>query len=203
MRDLRNGSIVKNVTRASARKLWHYAISAKEANELDPSQVRWQGDIGLWRKTLKGGAMRFDLVQRRDNDLRVFYGVTEDGIHGAWRRLIEAEERQPGLMPVVVSEEPALPAPMPADGNPLELMPPLEPAEVAPVVEAIAELEIPAEAGAEPAEPAASPARRGRGGTTRKTTTKKAAAKKSGSRATKKVAEPAPRRRRKPAASDN
>jgi PHP family Zn ribbon phosphoesterase len=28
MRDLRNGNIVKNVTRASARRLWHYAITA-------------------------------------------------------------------------------------------------------------------------------------------------------------------------------
>jgi len=89
MRDLRNGSVVKNVTRSSARKLWHYAISAKESGALNPSHVTWLGDIGLWRRTHKGGATRYDLVQRADGEMRVFYGVTEDGIHGAWRRLIE------------------------------------------------------------------------------------------------------------------
>ncbi len=89
MRDLRNGSVVKNVTRTSARKLWHYAISAKESGALNPSHVSWQGDIGLWRKTHKGGTTRYDLVQRVDGEMHVYYGVTEDGIHGAWRRLIE------------------------------------------------------------------------------------------------------------------
>src|SRR5713226_8084827 len=94
MRDLRNGSVVKNVTRTSARKLWHYAISAKESGALNPSHVSWQGDIGLWRKTHKGGTTRYDLVQRVDGEMHVYYGVTEDGIHGAWRRLIEAEDRR-------------------------------------------------------------------------------------------------------------
>jgi hypothetical protein len=93
MRDLRNGSVVKNVTRSSARRLWHYAISAKEAGALNPSAVTWNGTIGLWRKTHKGGQTRFDLVQRTDDGLRVYYGVTEDGIHGPWRKLVEADER--------------------------------------------------------------------------------------------------------------
>jgi len=94
MRDLRNGSVVKNVTRSSARKLWHYAISAKESGALNPEHVSWQGEVGLWRKTHKGGTTRYDLVQRGDGEMRVFYGVTEDGIHGAWRRLVEAEDRR-------------------------------------------------------------------------------------------------------------
>lgn len=94
MRDLRNGSVIKNVTRSSARKLWHYAISAKESGALNPTHVSWQGDIGLWRKTHKGGTTRYDLVQRVDGEMHVYYGVTEDGIHGAWRRLIEAEDQR-------------------------------------------------------------------------------------------------------------
>ncbi|MGH2521958.1 MAG: hypothetical protein ACRDH2_05585, partial [Anaerolineales bacterium] len=94
MRDLRNGSVVKNVTRASARKLWHYAISAKESGELKPETVTWRGDLGLWRKTRKGGAIRYDLVQRTDEGLRVYYGVTEDGIHGPWKRLVDEEEKK-------------------------------------------------------------------------------------------------------------
>jgi hypothetical protein len=109
MRDLRNGSVVKNVTRSSARKLWHYAISAKESGALNPEHVSWQGDVGLWRKTHKGGATRYDLVQRGEGELRVYYGVTEDGIHGVWRRLLEAEERRAAqLAPVGV----------PANGQP-------------------------------------------------------------------------------------
>ena len=108
-RDLRNGSVVKNVTRSSARKLWHYAISAKESGALNPEHVSWQGDVGLWRKTHKGGATRYDLVQRGEGGLRVYYGVTEDGIHGVWRRLLEAEERRTGVL---------APAGMPANGQP-------------------------------------------------------------------------------------
>jgi hypothetical protein len=113
MRDLRNGSVVKNVTRSSARKLWHYAISAKESGALNPEHVTWQGDIGLWRKTQKGGTTRFDLVQRGDGEMRVYYGVTEDGIHGAWRRLIEAEDRRSPESAASVAElvAPLAPAP--------------------------------------------------------------------------------------------
>ena len=103
MRDLRNGSVVKNVTRTSARKLWHYAITAREAGPLNPNLVTWQGDIGLWRKTHKGGQTRYDLVQRSAGELRVFYGVTEDGIHGPWRKLVEQDERlQPPQAPLLL-----------------------------------------------------------------------------------------------------
>jgi hypothetical protein len=92
LRDLRNGSIVKNVTRASARKLWHYAITEQESGKLDPAAVTWHGDLGLWKKTTKGGVTRYDLVQRLDGELRVYYGVTEDGIHGEWKTLVGGEE---------------------------------------------------------------------------------------------------------------
>jgi len=92
MRDLRNGNVVKNVTRASARKLWHYAISEREAGPPDPAQVVWHGDLGLWKKTHKGGVTRYDLVQRSDGEPRIFYGVTEDGIHGEWKSVVGGEE---------------------------------------------------------------------------------------------------------------
>lgn len=107
MRDLRNGSVVKNVTRSSARKLWHYAITAREAGALNPHTVTWQGDIGLWRKTHKGGQTRYDLVQRTPDDLRVFYGVTEDGIHGPWRKLVEADERSQAPVAPLLSDAPS------------------------------------------------------------------------------------------------
>ena len=84
MRDLRNGNVVKNVTRSSARRLWHYAISEHESSPVQPEQVQWRGDIGLWKRYKRGG-MRHDLVQRANGELRVYYGVTYDGM-AAWQR---------------------------------------------------------------------------------------------------------------------
>ena len=50
------------------------------------------GDLGLWRKYRRGGRMRYDLVQRdAEGNLHVYYGVTEDGIHGEWKKLVEGE----------------------------------------------------------------------------------------------------------------
>jgi len=93
MRDLRNSNVVKNVTRASARKLWHYAISQREAGPLDPTSVAWYGDIGVVKKVHKGDAVRYDLVQRlADGDLRVYYGVTDDGVHGEWKNVVGGDE---------------------------------------------------------------------------------------------------------------
>src|SRR4029079_15056417 len=39
LRDLRNGNTVKNVTRSSARRLWHYAISQHESNPMKADKV--------------------------------------------------------------------------------------------------------------------------------------------------------------------
>lgn len=85
MRDLRNGNVVKNVTRSSARRLWHYAITEKESNPVQPDKVEWRGDIGLWKRYKRGGTVRYDLVQRVNGELRVYYGVTDDGMHGPWQ----------------------------------------------------------------------------------------------------------------------
>lgn len=92
MSDLRNGNIVKNVTRASARRLWHYAIIEKEKNPVDSAQVDWHDTYGLWKRHKRGGAVRYDLVQKTPTGQRVFYGVTEDGMHGPWQQFISEEE---------------------------------------------------------------------------------------------------------------
>jgi hypothetical protein len=94
VRDLRNGNIVSNVTRESARKLWHYAITQKEDDTLDLGKVRWQGDLGLWQTYKRAGRIRYDLVKRDDDDVRVYYGVTEDGIHGLWRDLVGLSDKE-------------------------------------------------------------------------------------------------------------
>jgi hypothetical protein len=92
MRDLRNGNVVKNVTRQSARRLWHYAITEIESNPVQLDKVEWHGEIGLWKRYKHSGTVRYDLVQREDGELRVYYGVTFDGMHGPWQVFAGEEE---------------------------------------------------------------------------------------------------------------
>ena len=86
VRDLRNGNVVKNVTRSSARHLWRYAIT--EAESKNQPAITWSGDLGFIQKHQKAGAMRFDLAQRTPDGIRIYYGVTDDGIHGDWKRIV-------------------------------------------------------------------------------------------------------------------
>lgn len=92
MRDLRNGNVVKNVTRSSARRLWHYAITEKESHPVNQEKVEWHGEIGLIKRYSRGGAVRYDLAQRENGTLRVYYGVTDDGMHGPWQVFTTDEE---------------------------------------------------------------------------------------------------------------
>ncbi len=90
LRDLRNGNIVHNVTRQSARKLWQYALTEHEKNAIDINKVDWRGDIGFLKKHGRGDQSRYDLIQRDPDDtLHVYYGVNEDGIHGPWQQLVD------------------------------------------------------------------------------------------------------------------
>jgi hypothetical protein len=92
MKDLRNGNEVRNVSRSSARRLWQYAITQKEEHPVQQGQVDWRGDIGLWKKKRRAGKVRYDFVQRDgEGQLHVYYGVTEDGLHGEWREFLEGE----------------------------------------------------------------------------------------------------------------
>ena len=94
MRDLRNGNMVKNVTRASARKLWHYAINRYNelAPNLDKTHITWQGDLGFIGQVRQGSTVRYDLIQRTPGGYRFYFGVTADGIHGGWKHLIGEDE---------------------------------------------------------------------------------------------------------------
>ncbi|NDJ52254.1 MAG: transcriptional regulator [Chloroflexi bacterium] len=96
VRDLRNGNIVRNVTRKSARKLWHYAITQIEDKKIDLRSLEWQADIALIQRYARAGKMRYDLAQRDNGRIRVYYGVTEDGVqdssHQAWRELLEIDD---------------------------------------------------------------------------------------------------------------
>jgi PHP family Zn ribbon phosphoesterase len=92
LRDLRNGNVVKNVTRKSARRLWHYAIAQREAKPLAPDQVHWHGDIGLWQRRKYRNRVMYDLVQRDNGSYRVYYGVTDAGVHGEWQQVVGGDE---------------------------------------------------------------------------------------------------------------
>lgn len=94
MRDLRNLKVVHNVTRDSARRLWRYAIVQKENQPCREDEVAWQGHRGFWKAYKpRGGDVRFNLAYRPNGDLRVFYGVTEEGMDSDWRELIPEEHR--------------------------------------------------------------------------------------------------------------
>jgi hypothetical protein len=94
MRDLRNNNVVKNVTRTSARRLWHYAITsyAKLSAEPHQAQIQWMGDYGLVSAQKQGKGKRYDLAQRTPQGYRYFFGVTDDGIHGPWKSLVGQDD---------------------------------------------------------------------------------------------------------------
>ena len=94
MRDLRNGNEVKNVTRVSARRLWHYAITEFDQLPTDLSKVKiqWQGKVGLLGIQRQGKNVRYNLVERTQKGYRLYFGVTEDGIHGRWKALVGSDE---------------------------------------------------------------------------------------------------------------
>jgi len=89
MRDLRDGHEVGNVTHSSARRLWRYAIALKEKGTFAPEKVKWQGDLGVWHRYRRAGKPHYDLVQRvGSGEYRIFFGVSEEGIHGPWRAVV-------------------------------------------------------------------------------------------------------------------
>ncbi|MCZ7552925.1 MAG: ATP-binding protein [Anaerolineales bacterium] len=94
MRDLRNNNVVKNVTRKSARRLWHYAITAFDKLPADPAQghIQWQGKFGLISGQKQGNITRYDLIEKEAGKYRYYFGVTEDGIHGPWKRLVGQDD---------------------------------------------------------------------------------------------------------------
>ena len=94
VKDLRNGNVVKNVTKKSARSLWHYAITIflEMPNDKSKVSVDWQGDLGILGTSKQGKSVRYDLVQRNGKEYRYYFGVTDDGIHGAWRNVVGSED---------------------------------------------------------------------------------------------------------------
>jgi hypothetical protein len=91
IRDLRNGHVIHNVTRKGARKLWNYAIQQFEDHPPSSEKVQWRGNIGLVGVETRAGKIRYDLARRDGERLRVFYGVTDDGMEGDWGAFVQEE----------------------------------------------------------------------------------------------------------------
>jgi hypothetical protein len=93
VRDLRNGNMVKNVTETSARRLWHYAITQylNLPKDVRKAASSWEGELGLLRTRGRGKSRRYDLMQSVNGSTRLYFGVTEDGIHGDWKKLVGRE----------------------------------------------------------------------------------------------------------------
>ena len=91
IRDMRNGHVIKNVTRKGARKLWSYAIQQYEDNPVDPAKIQWRNHVGFVRVERRAGKPRYDLALREGDKVRVFYGVTDDGMEGEWSQFVQEE----------------------------------------------------------------------------------------------------------------
>ena len=92
VRNMRNQRSVGNVTRKGARKLWNYAIAQFEDSPVKAAQIRWKENVGYIRSGKRAGKKRFDLALREGSDLRVFYGVTSEGMEGAWAQFVEESD---------------------------------------------------------------------------------------------------------------
>ncbi len=107
VRDLRNRRVVRNVTRQSARRLWRYAIIQVEDHALTREEVRWDerdDRFGFWKGYRQPeGMRRYNLVYREpagnggdgNERLRIFFGVTEDGIDERWRAVLPPDSALP------------------------------------------------------------------------------------------------------------
>lgn len=109
VRDLRNRRVVRNVTRQSARRLWRYAILQIEDHIPSRAEVRWDerdDRFGFWKGYRQPeGMRRYNLIYREPatgqpeggERLRIFFGVTEDGIDERWRAVLPPDAELPEL----------------------------------------------------------------------------------------------------------
>lgn len=137
VRDLRNRRIVHNVTRSSARHLWQYAIDEFEKNPVSEERVQWHGDLGIWKTYTHAGKARHDFVQRASGRLFIYYGVTEDGLHGPWREMVGAPSEPSAMIPA----PPA--AMMPIEKPPTQTEPAPAPETVSARIEQLEETRLP------------------------------------------------------------
>jgi hypothetical protein len=89
VRDLRNGNLIQNVTKSSARKLWHYAISKAEAGTPSPNKIDWHGNKAVLNDRRNNNYVWYDLAMRDKDGIHFYYGVTDSGLNDDWMNLVE------------------------------------------------------------------------------------------------------------------
>ena len=93
LRDLRNDSVVSNVTLESARRLWRYAISEHAKTARQQAALDWQLDLAMRKVHRRGGKAKYDLAQLDESGTtHYYYGVTEEGLHDEWKDLVGLQE---------------------------------------------------------------------------------------------------------------
>jgi len=89
VRDLRNGNLIKNVTKSSARKLWRYAITQTESGAIKPDKLRWYGNKALVDRRQKDDNVWYDLAMRDDDkNVHIYFGVTDSGLGEEWLPIV-------------------------------------------------------------------------------------------------------------------
>ncbi len=96
VRDLRNGNLIKNVTKSSARKLWHYAITQVESNDPKEEDIPWQGNIAVVDERRRENYSWYDLALRDSEGVHIYYGVTDSGMNEQWMKLVEKHGEKHG-----------------------------------------------------------------------------------------------------------
>lgn len=89
VRDLRNGNLIQNVTKSSARKLWHYAITKAEGGTPSASKIEWHGDLAVLNERRNNNYVWYDLAMRDNDGVHFYYGVTDSGLNDEWMNLVE------------------------------------------------------------------------------------------------------------------
>ncbi len=89
VRDLRNGNLISNVTRSSARKLWHYAITQVESDDSSRKKIEWHGNMALIGQRKRDNRVWYDLAMRDETGIHFYYGVTDSGLNDVWMSLVE------------------------------------------------------------------------------------------------------------------
>jgi hypothetical protein len=95
MRDLRNDQITRNVTAQTARSLWAQAIREFEKGAPTEDRITWNGDLGFWKSVrISNGERRYHLATREpDGSIRLFFGVSEDGLDDHWKAVLPASSQ--------------------------------------------------------------------------------------------------------------
>ena len=94
LRDLRNGNLINNVTRSSARRLWHYAITQVETAPPDLSAAQWRNNVAVLNRRQKGNMNLYDLAVREGDRVHIYYGVTDGGLSDSMLALIGEAARE-------------------------------------------------------------------------------------------------------------